>query len=132
MSAAEPDAQPVTTTSPLRRVYVNAGKLLSGKIAAGLISVIYLAQVTRALGPADYGVLVLISFYTVLLGSCLVLQGWHTIVRYGGARLLDGDNAGFQRLFAFTTLVELSSGVLAIAISAGLSHWAGRWFGWRD
>jgi len=132
MSAAEPDAQPVTVTSPLRRVYVNAGKLLSGKIAAGLISVIYLAQVTRALGPADYGVLVLISFYTVLLGSCLVLQGWHTIVRYGGARLLDGDNAGFQRLFAFTTLVELSSGVLAIAISAGLSHWAGRWFGWRD
>ncbi len=69
MSAAEPDARPVTTTSPLRRVYVNAGKLLSGKIAAGLISVIYLAQVTRALGPADYGVLVLITFYTVLLGS---------------------------------------------------------------
>lgn len=116
----------------LRRVYANAGRLLGGKIAAALISVIYLGLVTRVLGPANYGVLVLISFYVLLVGSFCVLQGWHTLVRYGGARLVADDTAGFQRLFAFTARVELISGVIAMAIAAGLSHWAGRWVGWPD
>lgn len=118
--------------SALRRIYGNAGKLLGGRVAAGMISLFYLGLVTRGLGPANYGVLVLISFYVLLAGSFLVLQGWHTLVRYGGARLAAGDHDGFQRLVAFTARVELSSGVLAMAITAGLSAGAGRWFGWPD
>ena len=116
--------------SSLRRVFANAGKLLGGKIAAGVISVFYLGLVTRGLGPANYGVLVLITFYVLLVGSFVVLQGWHTLVRYGSARLAAKDSAGFQRLFAFTARVELISGLAAMIVAAGLAHWAGRWFGW--
>lgn len=129
-------ASPATQVPPdrtaLGRIFANAGTLLSGRVAAGVISLFYLGLVTRGLGPANYGVLVLISFYALLAGSFLVLQGWHTLVRYGGARLAAGDHAGFQRLVAFTARVELFSGLLAMLITASLSTWAGRWFGWPD
>lgn len=130
-------AEPAAVAKPrghgaLARVYRNAGKLLGGRIAAGAISLIYLGMVTRGLGPGNYGVLVLISFYVLLVGSFVVMQGWHTLVRYGGARLVAEDSAGFRRLFAFTARIELFSGMVAIAIAIGLSHWAGRWFGWPE
>lgn len=117
-------------TGALARVYSNAGKLLGGKAAAGLIGLVYLSLAARTLGPGDYGVLVLISFYTMLVGGFGVLQGWHTIVRYGSAGGGIADPAAFKRLFAFTVRIELGSGLLAIVLSALMAHWAGRWFGW--
>ncbi len=116
--------------SALKRVYGNAGKLLGGKAAAGVIGIFYLALATRTLGPANYGVLVLISFYSVLVGSFGVLQGWHTIVRYGSAGLVREDPESFKRLFAFTARVELVSGVVAMLVVAVMARHAGRWFGW--
>lgn len=114
----------------LARVYGNAGKLLGGKALAGLIGLVYLALATRALGPSLYGVMVLISFYVVLTGSFGVLQGWHTIVRYGSAPGVLQDPEAFKRLFAFTALVELLSGAVTILLVALLAQQAGRWFGW--
>ena len=114
----------------LARVYGNAGKLLGGKAAAGLISVIYLGMATRELGPANYGVLVLIMFFVQLVSGFCNLQGWHTLVRYGSATLLSEQPSAFQRLFAFTSFVELGSGVLSMILTASMSHFAGRWFGW--
>lgn len=65
----------------VRRIYSNLGLLLGGKAAAGLISLIYIAIAARVLGPADYGVLVLINYYAMLVGGLVAFPGWHAIVR---------------------------------------------------
>ncbi|GAC1633806.1 MAG: lipopolysaccharide biosynthesis protein [Nevskia sp.] len=129
--ADTPAARPAGR-SALGRVYGNAGKLLGGKAAAGLISVIYLGMATRELGPANYGVLVLIMFFVQLVSGFCNLQGWHTLVRYGSATLLSEQPAAFQRLFAFTAFVELGSGLAAMLLTAALARSAGHWFGWPD
>lgn len=99
----------------LARVFGNAGKLLGGKAVAGLIGLVYLSLAARTLGPRDLGVLVLISFYTLLAGNFLVAQGWHTLLRFAPDC---PDDAAFRRLFHFLGAIEVGSGLLAMTLAA--------------
>jgi len=53
----------------LGRTFANAGKLLGGKAAAGLIGLVYLSLAARTLGPTDFGLLVSVNFYALLVGT---------------------------------------------------------------
>ena len=74
----------------VRRIFGNLGLLLGGKAAAGLISLIYIVIAARVLGPEDYGVLVLINYYAMLVGGLIAFPGWHAIVLYGVRALAAG------------------------------------------
>jgi len=127
-TAATAGAKPAP--GPLARVYRNAAKLLGGKAVAGVIGLGYLSLAARTLGAGDYGVLVLINFYALLVGNFCVLQGWHTLVRYGSKELMADAPKDFERLFGFTARVEIASGIVSIALAALGAHWAGHLFGW--
>lgn len=116
----------------LARVYRNAGKLLGGKAAGGLIGLVYLSLAARTLGKNDFGVLVLINFYALLVGNFCVLQGWHTLLGYGSRSLATDAPEDFRQLFAFVARVEMLSGLAAMLLAAGGSYWAGHLFGWPD
>ena len=112
------------------RIYGNLGRLLGGKAAAGLISLAYIAVATRALGPADYGVLVLVHGYAMVVGGLVAFPGWHAIVRYGAQALSAGDNPRLARLLRFAGLVEGGAGLLAVAMAAVLAPVLGPHLGW--
>jgi O-antigen/teichoic acid export membrane protein len=115
----------------VRRIYGNLGLLLGGKAAAGLISLIYIAIAARVLGPKDYGVLVLVNYYAMLLGGLVAFPGWHAIVRYGVQALAAGDEARFVRLLRFVGAIELAAGVAAVAVAAMLAPILGPRLGWN-
>jgi O-antigen/teichoic acid export membrane protein len=129
---ATPSPESPSAPGALARVYRNAGKLLGGKVAAGLIGIVYLSLAARTLGANDYGILVLINFYALLVGNFCVLQGWHTLVRYGSKDLIDHAPADFQRLFGFTARAEILSGIASILLAALVAHWVGPLLGWPD
>ncbi|MBJ6123505.1 lipopolysaccharide biosynthesis protein [Sphingomonas sp. BT553] len=108
----------------------NLGHLLGGKVAAGLISLIYLVLVTHRLGATDYGVLVLVNAYAVLVGSVLAFSGFHGVVRYGGLALESGDRAGFARIVRFMAVIELACGAVAVIVAALLVPLIGPRLGW--
>lgn len=112
------------------RIYGNLGRLLGGKAAAGLISLAYIAIATRALGPADYGVLVLVHGYAMVVGGLVAFPGWHAIVRYGAQAVSAGDNPRLARLLRFAGLVEGCAGLLAVAMAAVLAPVLGPHLGW--
>lgn len=112
------------------RIYGNLGRLLGGKAAAALLSLGYLAIAARALGPADYGVLVLMHTYVMTVGGIVEFPGWHAVVRYGAQALAAGDRPRLTRLLAFAALVEAAAGVLAVAVAAGLAPLLGPRLGW--
>lgn len=118
--------------STLARVYRNAGKLLGGKLAGGLIGLIYLSLAAHTLGAHDFGVLVLINFYALLIGNFCVLQGWHTLLRFGSGTLASESPEDFERLFSFAARAEIISGAGAMLLAAAGSRWAGHFFGWPD
>jgi O-antigen/teichoic acid export membrane protein len=128
-SADRQDGRPSPRTG-VALVLANLGHLLGGKVAAGLISLVYLVLVTHRLGAADYGALVLVNAYAVLIGSVLAFSGFHGVVRYGGIALEGGDAAGFARIVRFMAVVELGCGAIAILVAAVLAPVIGPRLGW--
>jgi len=112
------------------RIYGNLGRLLGGKAGAGLLSLAYLAVAARALGPADYGVLVLVHAYVMTVGGIIEFPGWHAVVRYGAQAQAAGDHPRLTRLLVFAGLVEGACGVLAVIVAAMLAPIVGPKLGW--
>src|SRR5258705_4619640 len=108
------------------RIYGSLGRLLGGKAAAGVISLAYIAIATRALGPADYGVLVLVHGYAMVIGGLVAFPGWHAIVRYGAQAVTTGDTPRLAGLLRFAGLGGGSAGLVAVAAAGPLvpSPWA--------
>ncbi|WP_297506425.1 lipopolysaccharide biosynthesis protein [uncultured Caulobacter sp.] len=116
----------------LRGIFGNALRLLSGKAGAGVISLVYIALAARALGPTDYGVLVLVHTYVLAVGGIIEFPGWHAVVRYGAQALLAGDEQRLARLLKFAAALELACGALAVAVAALLAPWIGARLGWSS
>jgi O-antigen/teichoic acid export membrane protein len=112
------------------RIYGNLVRLLGGKAAAGLISLVYLAIAARALGPANYGVLVLVHTYVMTVGGLIEFPGWHAVVRYGAHARQAGDAPRLTRLLAYAGAVELAFGAVAVAVAALLAPILGPRLGW--
>ena len=114
----------------VRRIYANLGLLLSGKASAGLVSLAYLAVASRALGPADYGVLVLVHAYVLTVGGIVNFPGWHAVVRFGAQADGRGGTDRLLRLLRLTATVELAAAVTAAVLAAVLAPVVGPRLGW--
>ncbi|TVV74458.1 lipopolysaccharide biosynthesis protein [Sphingomonas solaris] len=114
----------------VRRIYGNLGKLLGGKAAAGILSLIYMAVAARALGPRDYGVLVLVHGFAMTVGGIVEFPGWHAIVRYGAEARATGDAPRLARLLRFAAVVEGAGGACAVLVAAVLGPLLGARLGW--
>lgn len=86
----------------------------------------------RALGPAEYGVLILVHTYTVTVGGIVSFPGWHAVVRYGAEAVAADDVPRMMRLLRFTATLELGVGVAAIVAAMALAPWIGPRLGWSD
>ncbi len=104
----------------VRSIFKAVGLLLSGKAIAGLMSLVYLVIVTRALGPTDFGVLILLHGYVTLVGAIVAISGWHGIIRFGTVAHQAEDHGRLLRLIRFTSMLELGCGIAAIIIAAAL------------
>ena len=114
----------------LRGIFGNTLRLLGGKAGAGIISLVYIALAARALGPTEYGVLVLVHTYVLAVGGIIEFPGWHAVVRYGAQALLVGDDRRLARLLKFAAVLEMACGGVAIAAAALLAPWIGARLGW--
>ena len=91
---------------------------MSGKAAAGLISVAYMVIAVRVLGARDYGILILVHGYTVTVGGIIEFPGWQAVVRYGAQAVATGNSDRMVRLLRLASMVELSCGALAVLVAA--------------
>lgn len=96
------------------------------------MSLIYLIIATRTLGAADYGVLILVNAYVVMIGGVVAFSGFHGVVRYGAIALEAGDHGGLARIIRTMTIVEVACGAAAIAIAALLAPLIGPRLGWSS
>ena len=112
------------------RIYANLMRLLGGKAASAVLSLGYMVIATRALGPTDYGVLVLVHTFAMTVGGIVEFPGWHAIVRYGAQALAEDDHPRMLRLLRFAGMVESTGGIASILAAAILAPLLGPMLGW--
>lgn len=113
----------------LKSIFANAGLLLSGKGAAGVMSIIYLAVAARTLGPASFGALILIHSYAMAVAGMLTAVTWEAVIRFGSVLVNDEDKEGLQKLLSFTVALDLITGIVAAVIAFVAIPWATGWLG---
>lgn len=116
--------------SGLRQLAGNIASLMTGKAAAGVISLAYLAIAARMLGVGDYGVLNLVHGYATLIGGIVAFSGWHGLVRYGAQALHEDDHDRLFGLVRLMAAIEIGGALLAILVAIVLVPFVGPRLGW--
>lgn len=101
----------------LKRALANAGKLLGGKGAAGVMQLATFAIAARVLGLQQFGLFSVMLAQIQLLIGLATFQSSQAIVRYGVLHLNEENRAGFQALAKFGTALDYSAAAVASLIA---------------
>jgi O-antigen/teichoic acid export membrane protein len=113
-----------------RRVFKNAGFLLSGKTATGILGLAYLSLAAHGLGVEQFGVLVLVQTYVQVITGITTFHSWQAVIRYGALCLEKDDTSGFQSLISFTTMLDAGGVALGAALAWFAAPLVGPYVGW--
>ena len=100
------------------RILANTGWLLGGKGVGAVLSLAYLAIVTRTLGVADFGRFALVLSAANVIKTLVSFDSWQIVVRYGQPHLASGDGDALNRVLRFCILIDLGSAVAGGLIAA--------------
>lgn len=114
----------------LRRIFKNAGLMLSGRVTTGLLGLATLTLSARSLGVEQFGLLVLVQTYGQVIATLSTLQSPQAVIRYGAISLQHDDTPGFQRLLKHVTVLDVAGGVLGVIVGVALAPVVGPHLGW--
>lgn len=114
----------------LKRAVRNAGMLLGGKTAAGVMQLGTFAMAARGLGLEGFGVFSVVVAQVMLLTGLAQFESNQAIIRYGVPHLNSRDLPAVQALFKAGTLLDIGASALAaLATVIAAPFMAGR-LGW--
>lgn len=103
--------------SPLRRILANTAWLLGGKTFGAVLSLIYLAILTRTLGLKGFGHFSLIFGTAQALIAFAGFQSWRVVVRYGAPHVHAGDWRRFGRVAMLCGVFDVAGALLGCVIA---------------
>jgi O-antigen/teichoic acid export membrane protein len=95
--------------------------LLTGTAATVGLSLLSIALVARALGPAGYGVLALILALGQATERLVSFQSWQPLIRYGATLDPATDRDALRMLMKFGLLLDLAGSAIAWAVASLLA-----------
>ncbi len=115
------------------RLIANAGKLFSSTTIASLIGVVSFVVVTRALGPSQFGALVLVYTFGNAMTRLCGFQTWETIIRFSARENAASEDDGrTSAVFRFGWLLDVLSCAVAAVLMVILTGLAAELFNWSD
>ena len=94
------------------RILANTGWLLGGKGVGAVLSLAYLAIVTRTLGVADFGRFALVLSAANVVKALVSFDSWQIVVRYGQTHLAANNGDALNRVLRFCILIDLVSALV--------------------
>jgi len=107
----------------LRTLFQNAAYLFTGNIGVAVLSFIQGVLITRALGPAEYGVWGVILAFSGMTQAFLSFRTTEPLTRYIVEYRQKEDNSSLQLLFTTALLTNLATRVLAYGVILAISPW---------
>jgi O-antigen/teichoic acid export membrane protein len=103
--------------SPLARIVANTAWLLGGRSVGGILSLVYIAILTRTLGLKAFGHFSLIFGTSQALIALAGFETWRIVVRYGAEHVHKEDWAAFGRLSLFAGLLDVAGAVAGTVLA---------------
>ena len=113
----------------LAKLLRNVGIVFSGNVSNGIIGLLYLAVLTRALPIEQFGVYALFGAFVALVGRLTSFQAWKGLIQYGTEALAQDDKPLLHGLLRFGWLLDIASGVVGYAIALCAALLVPAWFG---
>lgn len=116
----------------LRRLFNNAAMLFSGNMVASLLGLASLVMTARALGVAQFGILVLITTYVTIVDGLVTFQSGDAIIKYGADALKQKREQDFKSLIKFGFMLDGTTAILGTVLAASAAWFVGQWRGWDE
>ena len=121
-----------TSEDSLVRVFRNSSWLFSAKGVGAILSIFYLAILTRTLGVAGFGEFMVIIGAVQVLSAILKLQTWQAVVQFGVPFLLTNQRKAFRKLSMQNFWIEFIGGLAACGVLWLILPYGASQFGWTD
>jgi len=104
-----------------RRLFVNAGKLLSANAVAAGLGLVTTVLTARALGPQNYGILALVLVYQLTVGKLVTFNAWQAIIKFGSETPHADDRTGLRQLVKFGFTLDIVSALVGTVLAMALA-----------
>ena len=108
---------------------VAVGHLLSGNFLNALIMLVSVAMAARSLGPATYGVMVLVLSYNRVVERILRFESWQPLIRFAVQEENRASPRRMQRLYCYGLMLDMGAAALAAVSAVALALLLGPLFG---
>ena len=107
--------------NPMRGVLSNFWILIRGRGMAALMALGATALTARILGPVEFGVLILIHTYAMLIRALLDFQTVDATVRYGVPMFDESNTTSLARLISACRKVDLKTSRIATVLAVSIA-----------
>ena len=118
--------------SPLRRAAKNFGKLLRGKGIAAVLEMFTVAILARSLTPANFGNIVLVQTYVLVVRELLNFKVFEAIIRFGVPMVEANDTNAFKKLIRLTMSIDTLSALTASVVAICAAPLVAKILGWDE
>jgi O-antigen/teichoic acid export membrane protein len=113
-----------------RRLFFNAGKLLSAHTFSAVLGIVLTALTARALGPENYGFLALVLVYEQTIGKLVSFNAWQAVIKFGSERLQANDRERLRQLIKFGFCLDVGSAIVGTLLAMALASPVIALLGW--
>ena len=113
-----------------RRLARNFGRLARGRGVAAVLELITVAILARSLSPANFGQIVLIQTYVLIVRGLFNFKLFEAVILFGVPALEANDHRSLRRLLRLTLCIDIATSIFATVIAilaasliAGVLDW---------
>jgi len=114
----------------LKRVLRNFGVVIRGRGIAGIFSVLATGLMANALPATEFGLVILLHTYVMVIRGALNFRTFEAVVRFGIPLNDSGNETRFRTLLRSTMLIDLASALLATIVGVLAAPLAGYFLHW--
>ena len=114
----------------LKRVLKNFGVVIRGRGIAAAFSVLATGLMANALPATEFGLVILLHTYIMVIQGVLNFRTFETIVRFGIPLGDAGDDKGLRSLLRSTMMIDIAAALLATILGITAAPLAGHFLQW--
>lgn len=113
----------------LRSRLAGIGHLLSGNVLNAAIMLVGISIAARALGPTEYGVMVLILTFGRVFERLVRFESWQPLIRFAAQEELESDPPRLAQLYLYGLLLDIGAALLAALLAVSFGYFLASFVG---